>query len=636
MDSKEVWSKASEQAKSAWRRSATVGVNGLDALGPVFAPVATRWDQEAERRTTLRTQEHLNELMRAQREWNSARSQASSARAQRSLARRTTRNPLSSARRSAATADKAARKQREDARGALDAARQNYPPTLLTVAAKAHSLHVVPAGFASWLMSSASDWATWPATASAGLIGLNAASLWLGRRAATVQLPEGLTAEERQLMERLAPAYWTQQGEDRGLAGTVTTPADLTSAGIECHIRLDGRWTVAGLSGAEQHIRALLGARTSLPLAVTSGPRGGWAVLTLRTRSAADDMDQTWTPGASWGVDMTTGEGVEIPLGERLLIAGRSGAGKSVATRPLLYRASEGDTDRLVIIDLKQIEGRNWDHRARIANTPEATVQVAAELSAELTERLAEVPKGEETIAITPQRPRITVFVDEGAEVIGRAKDALDDLESLARMGRAGEIHLVWATQKPSMSGSSPGIPPQIAAQMSASIGLAVKSPTDARVVFGEDAQTAGWDAHDLPAPGVALLRDNKRKPNPIRVRQTTPGQVVALPDREIWERNDSEEQAADRPALRLVKDNPAAVPEPRTQEAHKPAEGTDAKVLEAVQAATEPLRQKAIVEASGLPKGTVSKAVKRLVEAGQLTRTDDGAITPSAGEVSA
>ncbi|MFE9683053.1 hypothetical protein [Streptomyces sp. NPDC006285] len=46
-----------------------------------------------------------------------------------------------------------------------------------------------------------------------------------------------------------------------------------------------------------------------------------------------------------------------VPLGERLPIAERSGAGRSVASCPLLHDASEGE-NALVVIDRKRVEGR--------------------------------------------------------------------------------------------------------------------------------------------------------------------------------------------------------------------------------------------------------------------------------------
>jgi hypothetical protein len=482
----------------------------------------------------------------------------------------------------------------------------------------------------------------WSAVAvGAAVIG---SAAWLLVAAVRFEEPEpGLdpTPEEAALLARLQPEFWTEHAPGRGLAGTLTARPALTGAGIVVAVRLDGEWTAGKLRGANEHVRALLGCRTGLRMEIKAGDRGGWAELTLRTRSAADGDDLKWTPAArTFGVDTVTGEHVDLPLGERLLIAGMSGAGKSVASRPLLFDASQGDTNALVILDLKMVEGRLWDHRARVASTPAAVEAVTDELVTEMRERLKELPKGQASWKPTPARPRITVVVDEGAEVVTGAKSALDGLETLARLGRAACIDLWWMTQKPTMSGPSLGIPPQIASQMGTRICLAVSTASETRNVLGEDAQAKGWTAEDLPMPGVALVRAGRsRPPHPVAVRHMTDGQVIALPARPVWRREEASEAAPVRPTLRLVKDAgteaAGTVPAPRPSEA-APVEGTpDARVLAALSALRPPVRQKDIVTTTGLPKGTVSKAVRRLVESGRLVRNEDGTIA-TAGEVSA
>jgi S-DNA-T family DNA segregation ATPase FtsK/SpoIIIE len=432
------------------------------------------------------------------------------------------------------------------------------------------------------------------------------------------------TAEERQLMKRLAPEHWREHADGRGLAETLTGRPKLTDAGIVTDIRLDGTWTVGKLRSSSEHVRALLGCRSDLRMEIKGGTRGGWAVLTLRTRSAADGMELSgWTPGAPWGVDTVTGEPVMVPLGRRMLIAGTSGAGKSWSTRAILAEASETPDHRLVVIDPKRVEAINWEHRARVAISRDEVLEVTDELVAEMHDRLALVPRGRDTIEISPERPRITVFVDEGAEVISMARvkgydRVMENLSTLARMARAAEIILIWATQKPTMD-SKGGIDPQISAQITYRAALALSTSSESRVVFGEDATEKGWHAHELPMPGVALLRSSpKAKTHPIKTRAFSPADVIALPDRPIWQR----EPVAPVISMRKPPEPPAA------------EESTEARVLRVVQ--DGPARQKDIAERSGLPKGTVSKVVARLVAAGRLVRLDDGTVATARTEATA
>ncbi|GGQ50083.1 cell division protein FtsK [Streptomyces mutabilis] len=653
MDLKAVSTKITDGSKSA----SVAITNTLDAMAPTFAPLAARWDAEADRRAKLRTPENLRALMDAQKAHNAARSTAASARSQRSAARKASKNPLSAGRRAARTADKAARTHRDDAKTKLKKARKSYPTTLRVRAIQAHAVHAVPgAGLSALGWDQA--WGAYPASASVLLIAANAAALALGRRQPRVEVEDGLSAEERQLVARLDPAHWVQHAADRGLSGTVTTPATVGAAGIECDVRLDGEWTVGKLRKSADAVRALLGARTELPMMIGPGSRGGWGVIRLRTRSAAPGGVIIWQPGAGLGIDMITGEDVDVPLGHRVLVAGMSGSGKSTASRPLLAKASDGPTNVLVIIDLKKVEGRLWDHRARVAHTPVEVVELVMELVDELNERLDVLPKGQATLVPTAERPRITVVVDEGAEVMSSCRkvevvtgytdkgkpivekrDALEGLDTIARMGRAACIDLWWMTQSPTYGD---GVPRQIAKQLGLRIGLAVESPTEARVVFGESAQEKGWKADELPMPGVAMVRDGKRKPDPVKVRYMDDDAVIRLPDQPIWQREESPAGTAGASApapLRLVKDTPDYViaPPQETPAAAIPAQPTNRdKVRAAVASGAKTAADVALV--TGINKGSVSKALRSLVDAGEVLRSEDGALSvpTQAGEVSA
>ena len=490
----------------------------------------------------------------------------------------------------------------------LRTARRRVPDPMWLFASKSIVLAAV-AGYVGLPHVPSSVW-LWSAVAvTVAVVGAVVVAVALAARQ-----PKGLvpTAEERQLLKRLSPEHWREHCDGRGLAGTITGRPTLTDAGIVADVRLDGTWTVAKLTAAADHVRALLGCRTGLRLEVKTGERGGWAQLILRTRSAVDGADMRWTPDREGiGLDTITGEPVRIPLNTRLLLAGSSGAGKSVTLRPALAELSADPKAAVVMVDLKRVEGALHRTRMRVARTADEVTGVAAELQAEMMERL-EILEATGSASWTPtvDRPRIVVVVDEGAEVSAVAKDAIADFESLARMGRAAEIHLWWCTQKPTMSGASAGIPPQIAAQMDVRLCLKVATATEVRTVLGEDATAGGWDAHTLPKPGVLMIRGTGRTPAPVKVWFMNDDQVRALPPARIWH------GTAVAPVISMRK--PPAPPAP-------PSESTDDRVLRIVQGG--PARQKEIVEKTGLPKGTVSKVVARLVAAGRLVRQSDGTV---------
>jgi hypothetical protein len=584
---------------------------------------AERWTAEAARRREVRA-ERLPELRDARAAYRSARRQ----------------DPT----RATSSYHRARREMRRAKRRV---------PTTLPVLATEYGLGMAGIGYFALPLVPGEIWA-WSGLglAVSAVLGLGSLAWWIRRHPRPVSLVP--TEEERQLLARLAPEYWTAHAEERGLDGTVTGRPQLGTAGIEAAIRLDGKWTLSKLLSAEENVRALLGARTGLRIQFTHGSHGGWATLALRTRSAADDDDLLWSEtNTTFGIDTITGEVVDVPLGQRLLIAGMSGAGKSVASRPLLYKASEGETNVLVIIDLKKVEGRLWDHRARVASTAEEVVEVVEELVAEMTYRLDILPKGKAKWTPSRAHPSITVVVDEGAEAIEQASavpvvvghtdkgkpivekhNAVAGLGSIARMGRAGEIHLWWMTQKPTMSGPDMGIPPQIASQMGTRICLCVSTASEARTVLGEDAQAKGWNAEDLPAPGVAFVRDGKRKPHQIAVRFMDDHQVIALPDRPIWALPEAVRNAAPAPAaatatategLALVQ---AADDDQAEDQADQGPAATPAETLVLAALANGPRRQKELEEPTGLAKSTLSRTVNSLIAAGSLVRQDDGTLT--------
>lgn len=643
MDKRKAWSEPVRRAKSAWRVSATRTTQALDTIAPPFAPLAQRWDTEAARRTELRTPEHLKALMEAQGEDTSATTRARQARSQRKAARAARRNPLASSRRSAAAADRVAREERKQARSALKAARRNYPNTLVRSAVRAHAVHAVPAGIASVALSiPPQDLTVWPASVSAGLIALNAGALWLGRRAVTdapAAVVEGLSEEERQLLARLDPSYWVQHAAERGLSGTVTGKPQIGGAGITCSVRLDGQWDLAKFAGAESHIRALLGCRTALRLRITPGERGGWAVLTLGTRSAVDGASLLWTPQRQGiGLDTGTGEVVTLPHG-RKVIAGTSGAGKSVLLRTILAPYALDPLSAVLYLDAKGEESGLWRHCAREAIDPEDISELVAEVVEEMLAR-RDLMRAQQvaTWRATEARPRLVVLVDEGADLMAmdsRKVPILPGLEQIARQGRSRLVDLLWCTQKPTVG---EGIPSQIIGNMSVRVVLQTAGQTETQQIMGK-----GWQNHMLPGPGLAYVRGTGRdmEQSPVAVWDASGDELVTgLPAREPWGGTASavEAPAETRPALRLVKNDDFLLAPPAAPAAEVPAARTEAEaaVLDAVRAAGGPVRQKDVVEASGLAKGTVSKTVTKLVTAGHLVKADDGTLTIAAGEVSA
>lgn len=351
------------------------------------------------------------------------------------------------------------------------------------------------------------------------------------RKAAIAERPylDGTTSEERALRVAIWEVHQAQP---------LTCDVAITRTGWTAVISLPASLSRKEARASWEKVASAM--RLDGRMKAADGPRTNEIVVSFVDNAlAALGIDLGgWRPGASWAVAADTGVEVPVPLGRRILFAGTSGSGKSYSARPLMAEASEYDDHRLVLIDRKMTEARNWQHRARIACEADQIDEVTAELVAEGERRLKLIPRGRDTVEISPGLPRITVFVDEGGELLSDLdEEVIERLRTVARKYRAAEVILVWCTQKPTLTGNGHGLDSQIAAQLTHKLSLAVSTPSESRVVFGEDAGDKGWDAHELPMPGWALLRniETQAAPERLRMRYMGASDVIALPDRPVW-----------------------------------------------------------------------------------------------------
>jgi hypothetical protein len=345
------------------------------------------------------------------------------------------------------------------------------------------------------------------------------------------------TPEESEIIHRITA--WDERAAERKLHEVIPGPPVIDESGLLIPIGFAGVWTPAKLDEQVDQVRALLAVPDKVRTQVKPGGTADRAVLRVRTRTRA--LDLTWSPEREGiGLDADTAEVVRVNTDERLLVAGTSGSGKSVALRVLMANALAKPHTALVILDLKRAEGALWRHTARVESEPEGVQAVIDELIAEMKERETIMEsRGIDLWEPTDERPNIVVSVDEGAELMAEVPDSVGGLRSLARRARAAGIRLWWATQKPTMTGNGPGLDSQIAGQLTTQVCLAVAGSKEARVVLGEDATGKGWHAEDLEKGGWALVRvqGEDRAPDPVRVWFMEKEHVKALPGREAWRR---------------------------------------------------------------------------------------------------
>lgn len=206
-----------------------------------------------------------------------------------------------------------------------------------------------------------------------------------------------------------------------------------------------------------------------------------------------------------------------------LLIAGQTGSGKSVCINTLitsiLYH-SHPDEVKLILIDPKVVELSVYNGiphlRIEVVTHPKKAAGALNWAVREMENRYQSFSECNvrDIGGFNKQNPDtkmsyIVVIIDELADLMMVAKDSVEDsICRLAQKARAAGIHLVVATQRPSVD----VITGLIKANIPSRISFAVSSQVDSRTILDK----AG--AEKLLGKGDMLF-DPSGSPNPIRVQ---------------------------------------------------------------------------------------------------------------------
>ena len=225
--------------------------------------------------------------------------------------------------------------------------------------------------------------------------------------------------------------------------------------------------------------------------------------------------------GVSFATDLAT-----MP---HLLIAGATGAGKSVFVNALvlsiLFKSTPSEV-RFLMIDPKMLElsayegiphlltpvvtesKRGAGMLRGVVTEMEKRYRLMAEVGAKSIDRYNELVVEKPTHNDTEHRklPYIVVVIDELADLMMTSgKDVEDALVRLSQMARASGIHLLVATQRPSVD----VITGLIKANFPARVSFQVPSRTDSRTILdsmGAETLLGEGDMLFLP-PGTAKLK---------------------------------------------------------------------------------------------------------------------------------
>jgi S-DNA-T family DNA segregation ATPase FtsK/SpoIIIE len=228
-------------------------------------------------------------------------------------------------------------------------------------------------------------------------------------------------------------------------------------------------------------------------------------------------------------------------MGRHGLLGGATGSGKSGGLNVLMGNFVAFRDVVIWAIDLKKgMELKPWDSCiARLATTPEQAVALLRDAVAVLEARAELLAAGgKRTWEISPEMPALIIIIDEYAELADEAPDAMHDTDSIARLGRAVAVTLIVATQRPTQKAMGQGA---VRSQMDLRICFRVRERKDVDLVLGQGMLRAGWDAHNLNAPGKFLISTPEHQ-TPKRAR------AYLLTDQAVTET--AARYAGNRPAL--------------------------------------------------------------------------------------
>lgn len=247
-----------------------------------------------------------------------------------------------------------------------------------------------------------------------------------------------------------------------------------------------------------------------------------------------------------------------------LLVAGATGSGKSVSINSMvmsiLYKASPKEV-KMLMIDPKLLELSAYEgipHLiAPVITNPKEAAEALRKMVFEMENRyrlLAQkstknIENYNKVVSEEEQLPYIVIFIDELADLMfASANEVEDAIARLAQMARASGIHLVLATQRPSVD----VITGVIKANFPARISFQVTTRIDSRTIL--DAQGAeqllGKGDMLFMLPGVKIIRIHGALITEDEIKTVTDFiRAQGVPDYSIFENIQIEEHVENEPS---------------------------------------------------------------------------------------
>jgi len=208
---------------------------------------------------------------------------------------------------------------------------------------------------------------------------------------------------------------------------------------------------------------------------------------------------------------------MDLAQNPHMLIAGTTGSGKSTLLHNIVANLFNYNDVDLYLIDPKRIEFSGYEklgHSVQVFYTYMEAMNLLESSIKLMEDRYNRIRAGTPADQLRPT----VIIIDEFADLIMQDVGDVfrDAICRLASKCRAARIHLILATQRPSVNLIS-GI---IKANFPARIACRVASHVDSKVILD------ATGAENLLGKGDALIRDNFRQIERFQIAYTTPQEV--------------------------------------------------------------------------------------------------------------
>jgi S-DNA-T family DNA segregation ATPase FtsK/SpoIIIE len=344
-----------------------------------------------------------------------------------------------------------------------------------------------------------------------------AASQWRLPSASLLQRSGAQHVDQRDVEEtgRVLENALAEHGVETRLVGTVVGPTvtryelELAPGVKVARVTSLHRDIAYAMASPDVRILAPIPGRQAIGVEVPNVSRHlvslGDILVSAEARQARHPLEVAFGRDISGKAVMT-----DLATMPHLLIAGATGAGKSSCLNSLItsiLMRSTPDQVRMILVDPKRVEMGQYDRLphllTQVVTNPKKAANALAWAVREMERRydlLAEVgvrditgynaahsrgdlkpePGSDQEF---PRLPLILVVIDELSDLMMvAARDVEDSICRIAQMARAVGIHLVIATQRPSVN----VITGVIKANIPARLAFAVSSVTDSRVILDQ------------------------------------------------------------------------------------------------------------------------------------------------------